>query len=98
LVNGWHYSSSKSLLYTYNRFISQEQKAKVSKIEIFDELEEWNLLMSHYCLTLSGKGEVFRHILQVFNVNELDESSIISPITSEIYIPKLLTPTNSPAK
>lgn len=30
----------------------------MSTLEIFDELEEWNLLMSHYCLTIAVKGHL----------------------------------------
>jgi len=35
-----------------DRLNDDGEKARIEKIEIFDEFEEWELLMSHYCLTL----------------------------------------------
>ena len=30
------------------------EKARIEKLELFDEFEEWALLQSHYCLTLGA--------------------------------------------
>jgi hypothetical protein len=38
--------------------IDQVEKDRVAKLEIFDEFEEWNLLMSHYCLVVAKRGLV----------------------------------------
>ena len=50
---GWREVSCRTMLEAYRELISQEAKARVAKLEIFDEIEEWEMLMSHYCLTLA---------------------------------------------
>ena len=30
--------------------LEEEEKQRIQKLEIFDELEEFNILMEHYCL------------------------------------------------
>jgi tRNA wybutosine-synthesizing protein 4 len=39
-----------TMLEAWNKLIDNNDKIRVSKLEIFDEIEEWNMLMSHYCL------------------------------------------------
>ena len=58
MANGWEVSNSITLLDAYARLISEKEKKRVNTLEIFDELEEWNLLMSHYCLTIAIKGHL----------------------------------------
>ncbi|KAJ9455635.1 putative leucine carboxyl methyltransferase 1 [Diplonema papillatum] len=36
--------------------IPASEKARVNRIEMMDELEEWNLIHSHYCFVCSAKG------------------------------------------
>ena len=38
--------------------IPMDLKRRVYKLEIFDEMEEWNLLLSHYCLTVATRGSL----------------------------------------
>ena len=38
----------------YKRF-DQAERARIEKIEIFDEFEEWELLQKHYCLCLGKR-------------------------------------------
>ncbi len=45
-----------TMLQAWERLISSEEKTRVSKLELFDELEEWNMLMSHYCLTTAARN------------------------------------------
>ena len=55
------------MLTIYNNsgiLIPEELKKKIQKLEIFDEVEEWNLLMAHYCLTVATKGSVLHNLLQ----------------------------------
>ncbi len=34
-------------------FLDPSERARVERLEIVDELEEWSLLMDHYCLCLA---------------------------------------------
>ena len=52
----WGLATSIKMLDAYEKLISKEDKQRISKLEIFDEIEEWSLLMSHYCLTIASKG------------------------------------------
>ena len=46
------------MLEFYDKYADKEEKARIEKIEIFDEFEEWNILQSHYCLVLATKGDI----------------------------------------
>ena len=37
----------------YYNFIDNEDRARIEKIELFDELEEWHLIQGHYCLAVA---------------------------------------------
>ena len=54
---------SGSMLTMYDRHISPEERKRVAKLEIFDELEEWRLLMAHYCFTVAVRGSLLRSLL-----------------------------------
>jgi hypothetical protein len=60
---GWTDARSMTMLSAYDRMIEPEEKRRISSIEIFDEIEEWQLLMSHYALTLASLGETLRPLL-----------------------------------
>jgi len=45
------------MLQVYDEFFSNEERARVSKIEWLDEVEEWNLIMNHYCFAVGVKGD-----------------------------------------
>ena len=53
----WDLATSIKMLDAYEKLINKEEKQRISKLEIFDEIEEWSLLMSHYCLTIASKGQ-----------------------------------------
>jgi hypothetical protein len=53
----WDLATSIKMLDAYEKLINKEEKQRISKLEIFDEIEEWGLLMSHYCLTIASKGQ-----------------------------------------
>ncbi len=56
LGNGWHDAVSETFLQSFDTLIATALKKKIYRLEIFDELEEWNLLMSHYSLTVATRG------------------------------------------
>jgi hypothetical protein len=54
--SGWDACRSCTMLQCYKDLVSATEQERVGKIERFDEFEEWNLLMSHYCLSIASKG------------------------------------------
>ena len=57
LQNSWENSSVSSMLEIFRKNTSKEELKRIQKLEIFDEVEEWNMLMDHYGLTVATKGE-----------------------------------------
>jgi O-methyltransferase involved in polyketide biosynthesis len=45
-----------TMLQAWEKLVTPEEKARVNKLEMLDEVEEWNMLMSHYCLTTSCRN------------------------------------------
>ena len=54
--NQWESASSISMLQAFNDLISGKEKSRIHSVEIFDEIEEWQMIMEHYCLTLAATG------------------------------------------
>ena len=44
------------MLSIYNSLIPITEKNRINRIEMLDEIEEWELLMSHYCVSMGIKG------------------------------------------
>jgi len=45
------------MLQAYEGMISTTNKARLNRLEMLDEsLEEWSLIMSHYCVSVAAKG------------------------------------------
>ncbi len=45
-----------TMLEFYNKYADPAERARIEKLEMFDEFEEWNMLQSHYCLVLANRG------------------------------------------
>lgn len=56
LSTGFKEVFSCSMLQYYNNMITKKEKIEMGKLEIFDEFEEWDLLMNHYSFTIASKG------------------------------------------
>ncbi|KAJ3086215.1 hypothetical protein HDU96_005005 [Phlyctochytrium bullatum] len=53
-VQGWSNlggASAVTMRDAYDKHLSQEERDRVAKLEIFDEVEEWRLMGDHYCLS-----------------------------------------------
>lgn len=44
------------MLEVYDKYVDGEERRRAERIEFLDELEEWHLIMSHYCLSYACKG------------------------------------------
>jgi hypothetical protein len=56
LESGCDLSRSCTMLSVYNHLIPPSEKARINRIELFDEVEEWELLMNHYCVSIGIRG------------------------------------------
>ena len=46
-------------LWDSSNWVSEEERERIEKLEWLDEVEEWKLLASHYCVAWGWKGDVF---------------------------------------
>ncbi|QDZ22249.1 leucine carboxyl methyltransferase [Chloropicon primus] len=44
------------MLEVYGKYVNQDERKRTERIEFLDELEEWHLIMAHYCLSYGFKG------------------------------------------
>ena len=65
LLSGWTEAHSCSMRFYYDKLLPQESKDRIFKLEILDEVEEWNMLMEHYSLTIATKGDLLSSILSI---------------------------------
>ncbi|KAE8391066.1 S-adenosyl-L-methionine-dependent methyltransferase [Aspergillus alliaceus] len=42
--------------FLWERWVSEEEKERVSRLEMLDEMEEWKLLAQHYCVAWGWRG------------------------------------------
>ena len=54
--HGFGKVESITMLQAWDELVSPAEKARVAKLEIFDEVEEWYMLMSHYVLTTACRN------------------------------------------
>lgn len=53
-TKGWQFAVAKDMDVLYKRMLDQEEKTRIERLEMFDEFEEWHMLMQHYCLTFAA--------------------------------------------
>ncbi|KAJ3043045.1 Leucine carboxyl methyltransferase 1 [Rhizophlyctis rosea] len=56
LKAGWKQAFAMDLNEFWEKRVEEDEKARVSRLEIFDEVEEWHLLSGHYCISWAVKG------------------------------------------
>lgn len=49
----WDFASSITMSQAHDVLLTAEERAAADKIERLDEVEEWLLLMNHYCITFA---------------------------------------------
>ncbi len=54
--SGFAVGGIHDMLAIYNQYVDQAERKRTEKLEFLDELEEWHLIMSHYCLSYGFKG------------------------------------------
>lgn len=53
LACGWGRAEAVEMLSYWEEVVSSEERKRVSRLGMLDELEEWRLLLGHYCVTLA---------------------------------------------
>ncbi len=43
---------SNSMDTVYRKHLDPRDKARIERLEIFDEFEEWHMIQEHYCITI----------------------------------------------
>lgn len=46
-------------LWEHDQWVSEGERDRIDRLEWLDEIEEWKLLASHYCVAWGWRGEVF---------------------------------------
>lgn len=71
----------------YRMCISNEEKSRIDKIELFDEYEPWHLKCSHYTLITATKGErltqLAKHSYNKNHSNKIDIDAELFRIKSD---------------
>jgi tRNA wybutosine-synthesizing protein 4 len=51
---GFGRATARTMLQVFDSFLPPEDTRRIAGIEMFDEFEEWQLILSHYCLVVAG--------------------------------------------
>ncbi|KAG1669866.1 hypothetical protein FOA52_012454 [Chlamydomonas sp. UWO 241] len=76
--NGWGAAQCRTMDEIYTACLDPVDKARIEKLEMFDEFEEWHMIMEHYCITVavnSGPGgeEAAGSVLTGFGLREVPQ-------------------------
>ena len=56
-ICGWHQAIGCDMWWAYNTMLTPEQRQHAQNCEFLDELEEWILIMQHYCFIVACATE-----------------------------------------
>ena len=54
ISTGWQNANAITLKQFWYAFVGEDEKMRLDALEPLDEVEEWNLILSHYCLSLAS--------------------------------------------
>ncbi|XP_042430623.1 leucine carboxyl methyltransferase 1 homolog isoform X1 [Zingiber officinale] len=96
LDHGWQRAVAWDILRIYNDFINTEEKHRIERLEIFDEFEEWYLMLGHYCVACAindAEGmftnfELFsdQHSQNQPQIADLNQISVYPPANTGLII------------
>ena len=69
---GYQFIEGYNMLDIYNKYIPEEEKLRVSKLELMDEFEEWNIILSHSIFGYGAKFEtkVFEEFVEFLKLDK----------------------------
>jgi [phosphatase 2A protein]-leucine-carboxy methyltransferase len=61
---GFTRADAINIYFAHDNWMGNEELARIAKLELLDEMEEWRLLASHYCVawgwkSIDGKQSAF---------------------------------------
>lgn len=56
---GFSWARARTMLDVFDRFLPSNLVRSACQIEFFDEFEEWQIVLSHYCIVVAGMKEMF---------------------------------------
>lgn len=51
---GWAHWSGWDMNDIYKHFLNPSELARIEKLELFDEFEEWHMIQGHYCINMAA--------------------------------------------
>ena len=80
LSHGWSSAKAITMRTAFYSLVSLTEQKRIAALEIFDEVEEWHLLMEHYSLTLASTGcEMLEPVCNYFNYPPVETLSLGAP-------------------
>lgn len=55
--NGWQRAIARDMDTVYRQHLEPWDKARIERLEIFDEFEEWHMIQEHYAITIGINDE-----------------------------------------
>jgi len=52
---GWSHVQARDMEDVYNQLIEAGERSRVARLEMFDEVEQWQLIQRHYCVVVAVK-------------------------------------------
>lgn len=56
---GWQHAAAIDINTVHDQCVSKEEMARIAKLEMLDELEEWHMISAHYCIAWAYKTKDF---------------------------------------
>jgi tRNA wybutosine-synthesizing protein 4 len=76
---GWSDVTSVSMLHAFTAFLNSDDVKRINSIEMLDEVEEWKLMMTHYCFVWAisaPRGQ--EYILEALSLASLRQSDVMT--------------------
>jgi len=54
----------------YQKLLDPTENQRISRVEIFDEFEEWNLIQAHYCIVLALNDSKNTNLFESITMNK----------------------------
>ncbi|KAI9281612.1 S-adenosyl-L-methionine-dependent methyltransferase [Sporodiniella umbellata] len=65
---GWNHAVAMDINTVHDQCVSKEEIARIAKIEMLDELEEWRMISAHYCIVWAYKTKEFLDLFSKVNL------------------------------
>ncbi|KAI8088861.1 S-adenosyl-L-methionine-dependent methyltransferase [Halteromyces radiatus] len=59
---GWNYAKAVDINTIHDNILTSQERTRIAKLEMLDEIEEWKLLSDHYCVAWAYKSKQFKDI------------------------------------